>query len=344
MLPTLAALLAFAAADPVVVALPLAAGEGASKKEAAGLDAIWRERLEAAGIVRLLARTRADDDASFRCGRDPGCLGRVATERGADLIIAGAVDETSEGFFVRVLVVEAGAERALRTADQPVMGTRENMGEWLDRLVRLALQPAALAGGLMVLGSPAGATVTVDGKDAGVVPFEEPLAGIVEGTHTIRIEHPGYAAWERRVDIRFREVARVDMTLRALGVVVDETPEVDVLYDVVPWVGVGVGALLLAGGAVFGTLSTLDAIELERRAQQGVLFFPKDADLLSRGEFYAWTANGMYVAGAAVAVGGAALWVVGLAARSDDERDEVVAAPAEGAPDWEDLRPGEVVP
>jgi hypothetical protein len=102
--------------------------------------------------------------------------------------------------------------------------------------------------------------------------------------------------------------------------------------------------VLLATGAAFGTLSLLDAIEIERRAAQGGPFFPEDAALVSRGEFFSYTANGLYVTGGLLALGGASLWVAGLALQSDDEREEAVAAPVEGAPDWEELRPGEEVP
>lgn len=340
MLLPVAALLSLAAADPVVVALPLSVGDGVSKAEAAGVDVVWRERVEEAGFLKLLARTDQDADEAFRCGRDPGCLGRVATERGADLIVAGSVDEAPDGFTVHVIVVEPGAERALRTADEPVQGTRQNMADWLDRLVRIAFRPAALAGGVMVRGNPRGARVYLDDKEAGTVPFDEPLPGIVEGTHRLRIEADGYAPYNKRIDVRFREVTEVDVTLRAMGTVASEGPEISILWDVVPWVVVGAGGAALAGGGVFGALSLLDATELERRAARGSLVFPRDADLLARGEFYSWTANGLYATGTLLVVGGAALWVAGLALRTEDERTEVVAAPVEGAPDWEELQPG----
>src|SRR5690606_871958 len=86
---------------------------------------------------------------------------------------------------------------------------------WLDRLLRRAFKPEALAGGIYVKGEPAGARVLIDGALAGELPFADALEGVVEGAHTVRVEHPGYVAYERRVDVAFREVTTVDVVLRA---------------------------------------------------------------------------------------------------------------------------------
>jgi hypothetical protein len=271
---------------------------------------------------------------------DPGCLSRIATERGADLLAAGRVNETDEGFELRLIIVEPGAGEALREVTQPVQGTRENIAEWLDRAVRLAFRPRALAGGLYVVGQPKGATVYVDDAVAGTVPFEEPLAGIPEGEHVVRVEAAGYADYRRTVTIRYREVKKLDVVLRALDEEGVDKPEVDVLWDVTPWAIVGVGAAVIAGGAVTGTMSWLDSIEIERRAELGHLLLPRDAELLQRGATLALASNVLYVAGGALVGAGAGMWVLGMALEPEPVRDEHVAPPVEGAPDWEELQLG----
>jgi hypothetical protein len=59
--------------------------------------------------------------------------------------------------------------------------------------------PPAAAGRLLVRSHPAGARVSVDGKDRGVTPAA--IRDLARGAHHVRITHDGYAPEERRVVI-----------------------------------------------------------------------------------------------------------------------------------------------
>jgi serine/threonine protein kinase len=64
--------------------------------------------------------------------------------------------------------------------------------------VRLqADQPEPLPGRLLVRSTPAGARVTVDGRDAGVTPAT--VHNLADGSHLVRITRDGYAPEERRI-------------------------------------------------------------------------------------------------------------------------------------------------
>jgi hypothetical protein len=54
-------------------------------------------------------------------------------------------------------------------------------------------------GRILVRSTPAGATVSVDGREYGRTPVA--VRDLARGTHRVRIEHDGYAAVERRVTI-----------------------------------------------------------------------------------------------------------------------------------------------
>jgi hypothetical protein len=342
---TTALALLFTAAPPAVAVLPLQAGEGVSKQQAMGVDALLRQRLEASDFLRPLAPTKKDAREAFRCGRDPGCLSGLAYARGADLLAAGFVDGTPEGFELTLVVVTAAEKTALRQVKEPVRGTAADMGEWLDRAIRRAFKPEALAGGLLVRGEPRGAKVFVNEELAGSLPFEEPLAGLVEGEHSVRVEHEGYTTLSRRIEVRFREVRVLNVTLasaRSARLSADDDEEAGdgLLTTTLPAVLVGTGVALLAGGAVFGGLSLLEGREVERRAAAQQLVFPRDEGLFLRGGIFAWTANALYGLGV-VSLGGAGLaYVVGAMKAPAPAQQRLVAPPTEGAPRREELRPG----
>jgi hypothetical protein len=70
---------------------------------------------------------------------------------------------------------------------------------------------AATAAGLQVDSRPSGAQVWIDGQPAGVTPLL--LPNVAAGTHTVRIELPGFQPWTTSVSVRAGERARVAASL-----------------------------------------------------------------------------------------------------------------------------------
>ena len=73
--------------------------------------------------------------------------------------------------------------------------------------------PSAVAGRLLIRSTPAGARVTVDGKDHGVTPAT--IRDLPRGAHRVKIAHDGYTSEERRVTITTAQPAQSLMV--ALG-------------------------------------------------------------------------------------------------------------------------------
>jgi serine/threonine-protein kinase len=67
-------------------------------------------------------------------------------------------------------------------------------------------RPAAESGRLLVRSTPAGARVSIDGREAGVTPAT--VNDLAMGAHVVRIEHQGYVTAERRVRIRSAQPAQ----------------------------------------------------------------------------------------------------------------------------------------
>lgn len=330
---------------PAVMMLPLTKEAGVSEKQARGIDALLHEQLDSSRFLKVLPPQRQDTRQAFRCGHDAGCLSRLAYARGADLIAAGSIAPTDEGYRVRLYVVESATGTLLREVEEPVIGTRDDMKGWLDRLYRRAFAPEALAGGLFLTGRPEGARVLLDGAYAGELPLPAVVEGLVEGEHEIVVEHPGYQSLRRRFDIRFREVTSLEVTLvqtpAGRPTATAETAAFDVsggpLLRALAFGGAG--AALVIGG-VFGGLAFLDQLDVERRAEAQQLVMPRDEALLARGETFAWLANVGYGAAAVLALGGIVLVGIDLLEGNSSEELRSLEAPAAGAPRSDEMRPG----
>lgn len=81
---------------------------------------------------------------------------------------------------------------------------------------RPAARPAtATSGGLTIESRPAGAVVTIDGRQAGTTPVT--LTDVAPGEHTVRITLPGYRAWTTTVMVEAGKRARVAGSLAVAG-------------------------------------------------------------------------------------------------------------------------------
>ncbi len=125
-----------------------------------------------------------------------------------------------EGVFVRLVSVPEGAEIIINQEYRGKTPTQLRLlpGEYTLRLqkegyrtwegplnvdaehagpVNVRLTP--LRGRVIILSTPPGADVTIDGKIKGVTPFETDLPF---GTHQVLLTHPEFEAWEEEIHIR----------------------------------------------------------------------------------------------------------------------------------------------
>ena len=336
---SLALLLVVAAVEPkpVVALLPLQAAEGTTDKQAAGATALVRATMESADFLNVVPAKKDDARAAARCGVDTACLAREAAARAADALAGGTVRPAANGLRVDLIVVGPDGD-ALR-ATSIVLGA-DGRDEALDRLVRAAYAPATLAGGILVVGEDTeGARILVDAKEAGTGPLDGPVTGLVEGDHTVEVEKPGFQRFRKVVEVRHKQVTTVKVVLlRALAPSDDVVAERPAPWGPIALVATG-GASIVAGG-VLGALSLRDALDVEDRAKQQLLVFPRDQALLDRGFALAVGANVAYAIGVAAIAGGAAWWFVALPP-PDEARPAAapVDAPAPGAPTSDELAP-----
>ena len=288
-----------------VIVLPLLGDATVSLKQAEGVTAQIRRAITP-DVAKLLTSTSGDQKASEGCARDPVCLGRIADVRGADLIASGLVSPAPDGLKVQLVIAAPKGTVALRRVDITLQGNDADERR-LARLVRSAFNPDALRGAIVVTG-PAGAQVAIDDVAAGTLPLSAPVANVREGDHVVVVTG-AYGSFRRNVGVVHGDTTEVRAVLidsrdAQVPVAPGATEKQEGIGTDVIVVG-SIGAGLLVLGGVAGTLSLLDALEVEERAQKQNLAFPTDTELVQRGNILALTADGLYIAGlAALATAG----------------------------------------
>jgi hypothetical protein len=170
--------------------------------------------------------------------------------------------------------------------------------------------------GSIEVAAPEGALVVVDGVERGRAPLSGRIRLAAGVDHAVRIELDGKALLERDVRVGGEENLVLDANpsapapvAAATQVADDGKAERDRKIRAGGWVGVGVGAAALVGGAITGGL----ALKTDKTIQSGCpggVCPQSQYDNLDRRDTLAITTNVLLVAGAAIAATGAVLLIV----------------------------------
>lgn len=261
--------------------------------------------------ARVLPESKDDKRQAEDCELDIACLRSIASLRGADIIVAGELAPAADGLRLKLVAVGGdSAPDVERRVPLTLRGNPEDDAADVDRALRVLIQPDALRGSLYVEGEPGG-RVFLDGVEIGVLPLKQQKNGVPEGSHEVIVKVGEREMYRRSVAVVHRETTLVRaQLLDAARIAADPSVPTDAGPPVAGIALTSVGAALLVGGAVCGTLSLFAAWEAEARAKEQQLLFPRDAGLLWRGQVLAWSANALYVVGAAGVAGGVALLVL----------------------------------
>lgn len=308
----------------VVGILPLAAEGTVSGKQAKGVTAQLRtatEVLVGEDLLRLLPATKDDDNALRRCGADDECYDDLAKARGADRVATGSVTNSDAGLVVTVHMRPASSSKVLTTT---LSGDDGDAGR-LDRLARELFAEETLRGSLRIEGQP-NDEVVLDGRRRGTLAADDDegrsgsfvVEKLREGEHQLTVTRPlskngtAYDPFSRAVSVRHRETTTVKVTLlpkATTGGLGEDAPKEEAGLNVAAIGVVGGGVALVGAGVVCGVFSLLDAQNVEDRAAQQQLVFPRDQELVDRGAALAVAANVFYGVGAVV-TGVGVTWLV----------------------------------
>jgi hypothetical protein len=221
------------------------------------------------------------------------------------------------------------------------------MGEELEaETAKLRRTLENLVGHLVVESSPTGATIRVDGREAGKAPLGRPLV-LGPGDHEVEASLEGYAAQKRIVRVESRGDAAVSFELQKVEAATPEgDPDSAIPEPVAPpppppppaerpaaghgalwtggWVVAGLGAAIMVAGGVTGGMALATGNELESDYPDGV---PRDKKSEVDGmDRLAVATDVLLGVGGAALVAGVVMLVVDVRSESDD----VAFVPAAG--------------
>ena len=228
---------------------------------------------------------------------------------------AGKLDE-AELWFSRTLSSSPDADvRGQATRGQArIQAIRE----------RLEAQRQATPGRLGISSEPTGASVSIDGAQLGVTPFDQELP---PGRHEVVVEAPRRAPFTQSVVVE--PGGSVQLVVPFGPELPDEVlhPRPEAARIMWPtWALLGVAAAGVAGGAVFGSSAQAAADDLENDTATR-----RDPDAFdsrkSEGQSAALLSNVGYGTAAAAGVGAAVWWLLFSEQRSADEAPAAMLLP-----------------
>ena len=272
-------------------------------KQSKGVTAQVRDAItrELPVDVKLLPETKDDLKRTEKCVADPTCLGLTAHSRGADLVVTGTVDANEDGLVVDLVAVRANGTEILRHLQVTLSGGGVGDKVRLERLVRTVIAPHTLQGIVDVTGDDG--RVFLDGREVGRLPAH--LEHVHEGEHNLEVKLKGYDTFHQSITVKHKDVTAVHVTLLPMDA---HDAAVITKQPVAPIVVASLGAAGVLSGAVVGVFALLTSLDVEKRAKDQQLLFPRDAGLLQRGQILAGTADALYVVGLGALAGGGWWW------------------------------------
>jgi len=159
------------------------------------------------------------------CESQPACLGGLARQVGADVVVAGEVGSLGGGFMVYLRLVGSQG-RSLRNVSGVLDPSQGGLRDTARGLALRLLDPERYTGTLEVLVDMPHAWIYVDGKRVASSPAP-PIPGLAVGPHALRVTHEAYRDFVRFVNVDFGRSAKVTVSLTAYPVRAEQMRLVD---------------------------------------------------------------------------------------------------------------------
>ncbi|HEV8325161.1 MAG TPA: PEGA domain-containing protein [Myxococcota bacterium] len=189
--------------------------------EAAAQRIALAAKFRVMGTAAVAKTLRAPSAAPLAaCDGSPECVKDIATLCGAaGGAIAGQVGGLGGTYSANLILVAPSGEVLRRTDGVLERGPRLTFAA--EALMARLLLPEAERGLIAVTVDIAGAHVFVDGADVGTWPLGGPLSAPV-GKHAVRVTHPAYHDFVQFVDVPYRGIVDIKVTLAAFPVLEGE--------------------------------------------------------------------------------------------------------------------------
>ena len=211
------------AAEQTVSILGLEAASGTPDAVASAVtDSLRQTAGEMAGYRLIPGRDLVEVKLVFSCPDEaPPCMAQAAQSIGVSKLIFGNVEPVgADGYLVTLKlldaergVIDTWISEQIARARATSAGLHAPARKWLAALLR-----QALPGSLKITGGVVGATVWLDGAQAGLLGADGlTIAGVAAGPHQLLVSKNGYEKYERRIELGSAASEKIAVQLTPVG-------------------------------------------------------------------------------------------------------------------------------
>jgi hypothetical protein len=219
------------AGDTTISVLGLEAAAGAPEQVAAAVTDTLRQRVASTSGYRLVqGRDLVEVKLVFSCPDEaPACMTQAAQSIGSSKIIFGNVQPVGTDAYLVTLklldaergVVETWISEQITKAQTNSVALRVPVQKWFATLTG-----QSSPGAIKVTGGVVGATVSIDGVQAGLLAADGlTIAGVAAGPHQLAVTKAGYEKTERAVTLASGGLEKVVIQLKPIEVPSAVAPE-----------------------------------------------------------------------------------------------------------------------
>lgn len=210
------------ASEVTISVLGLEPAAGASEVVASAVTEAIRQRASSSSGFRLIpGRDLVEVKLVFSCPDEaPACMSQAAQSIGATKLIFGNLQPVGTDAFLVTLkildaekgTVEAWTSEQITKAQAAPATLRGQAQKWFATLTG-----QALPGTIKVTGGLVGASVWIDGVQAGLMGQDGlTLAGITAGPHQVAVSKAGYEKWEHAITLGSGATDKLTVHLKAI--------------------------------------------------------------------------------------------------------------------------------
>lgn len=148
-----------------------------------------------------------------QCEGADACLAAIGKALDSEIIVSGTLASLGEDYVVTLKAVDTATGKSIRRISETLSGEREQLIEAVRVAAYRLLRPEQLRGAIQVVVNIPGASIFLDGKRVGTSPLRSPLVDLDVREHNLRITHPDFVDFVRKVKVRFQKSSLVRVTL-----------------------------------------------------------------------------------------------------------------------------------
>ena len=141
------------------------------------------------------------------------CLAALGRRLKADYIATGNLASLGKNYVVTLKLVDTSNAKTVRRISEPLSGKAEKLIEAVRVAAYRLLAPERLLGSMQVVVDQPGARIFVDSNFIGKTPYRQVITGLKVGKHVLKITHPDFLDFSRKVSIRFQKTTSIKVNL-----------------------------------------------------------------------------------------------------------------------------------